>query len=92
MTTTNQLPAPAPAPAPFSWAAPTDPQITAALADPLTDGPDVIADDCGHTTPWGLVVTTACGLRLCGDCASTHDATGCLPCDTDARACADADD
>lgn len=68
---------------PFSWIAPTDAQVAALLADPLGDGPDVLADDCGHVAPYGLVTSTPCNLALCPDCHATHR---CPPCDADARA------
>lgn len=76
----------------FSWVAPSDTQVQAMLADPLSDGPDVIADDCGHVAPYGLVIAAVCGLFLCYGCAAAHDGTGCRECDADARACADPDE
>jgi hypothetical protein len=77
---------------PFSWVAPTDDVIAAMLADPDSNGPDVLADDCGHVAAFGTVHPMPCGVYLCPPCASAHDASGCLPCDADARACADPDD
>lgn len=62
---------------PFSWLRPTDADVAALLTDPLHDGPDVIADDCGHVTPYGLVEPTTCGLALCGDCAAGHTCPAC---------------
>jgi hypothetical protein len=67
---------------PFSWFPPTDAAVIACLdADSDTDLA-VTADDCGHVEDYGSVVTTACGLRLCGEDAATHR---CPPCDADAR-------
>lgn len=67
----------------FTWLRPTDAAVAALLADPLSDGPDVIADTCGHVAPYGLVVSTMCDLALCGDCYAEHT---CSACDSDARA------
>jgi hypothetical protein len=88
--TTDHLPTlPAPVDIPldaglplFTWLRPSDAAVAALLADPLSDGPDVIADTCGHVAPYGLVTPTQCGLALCGDCHAEHT---CTPCDADAR-------
>jgi hypothetical protein len=54
---------------------------------PATDPADEpIPTDCGRLAALDDTTYTACGLRLCDECASEHR---CPPCDADARAAGD---